>query len=267
MPLLFNRVKVATATTGTGTITLGAAETAFQTFAAAGAANLDLVRYIIEDGDAWEIGRGVYTSSGTTLTRVLLESSTGSLLNLSGSATVIITAVAEDLASGGWVKLADFSPSSQNNISLAQFDPDRFIDYKLAIHNWIPVTNNSHFRILTSTDGGSNYDTGASDYAWAQSISGIGTIDNLDGSLRLATQVNSAANVGISGEILILNPAGTSFTQVTARLTYLNVSSGTPAIVVSGGWRKSAADVNGVRISFTSGNISSGGGSFYGRLI
>ena len=100
MAVLANRVRVTTSTTGTGTITLGAAATNFQTFASGGVANGSVVRYLIEEGTNWEVGTGTYTASGTTLTRNPSESSGGgSAITLAGSAIVSIVAAAEDLTS------------------------------------------------------------------------------------------------------------------------------------------------------------------------
>ena len=98
MAKLFNRAKMTTATTGSGTVTLGSASNGFQTFAAAGVSNGDVVQYVIEEGANFEIGTGTYSSSGTSLTRSPTESSnSNNAITLAGQATVSITAVADDL--------------------------------------------------------------------------------------------------------------------------------------------------------------------------
>ena len=99
MVKLVNRAKVTTATTGAGTLTLGPAVDGFQSFAASGVTNGDTVRYVIEDGDAWEIGVGTFNAATQTLTRSPSQSSSGgSTVSLGGSAVVYVTATAEDFA-------------------------------------------------------------------------------------------------------------------------------------------------------------------------
>ena len=102
MVTLANRAKVATATTGTGTLTLGSAESGYQSFADAGVVDTDVVRYVIEDGTDWEIGTGTYTATGTTLSRTVLESSNAdAALNLTGAAAVFVSAIASDIVTPG----------------------------------------------------------------------------------------------------------------------------------------------------------------------
>lgn len=94
---LKNLARMTTATTGTGTITLGSATPGFLSFAGAGVSDGDVVRYAINDGANSEFGYGVYTASGTTLTRNV-ETSTNSNnpISLSGNAQVVITPSAQD---------------------------------------------------------------------------------------------------------------------------------------------------------------------------
>jgi hypothetical protein len=102
MAKITNRAKMtiaSVASSGTGTVTLGAAVTGYQTFAASGVANGDLVSYVIEDGTNWEIGNGTYTSSGTTLARttIIASSNSGSAITATNNGTVFIAFLASDL--------------------------------------------------------------------------------------------------------------------------------------------------------------------------
>ena len=100
MVKLVNRAKMSTATTGTGTITLGSAVAGYQSFADAGVSDGITVRYVIEEGNNWEIGTGVYTTSGTTLARTVLESNNSdAAITLAGAAEVYVTATSEDFGS------------------------------------------------------------------------------------------------------------------------------------------------------------------------
>ena len=90
--VLADRVQETTTTTGTGTVTLAGAVTGYQTFAAVGDGNSTY--YTIAGGTEWEVGIGTYTSSGTTLSRttVISSSNSGSLVTFSaGSKNVFVT--------------------------------------------------------------------------------------------------------------------------------------------------------------------------------
>jgi len=97
--VLADRVRETSITTGTGSVVLAGAYPSFQSFLVA-IGNGNTTYYAISNlslGE-WEVGVGTYTSSGNTLSRntVLSSSNSGSLVNFSaGSKDVICTQPAE----------------------------------------------------------------------------------------------------------------------------------------------------------------------------
>ena len=89
-----DRVQETWTGTGTGTITLEGAAVGFQSFSAIGNGNTTTYTIADASGSNWEVGIGTYTSSGTTLSRdtVLSSSNAGSLVNFSaGTKNVFVT--------------------------------------------------------------------------------------------------------------------------------------------------------------------------------
>jgi hypothetical protein len=225
MVVLVNRAKMGTATTGTGTITLGSAESGYQTFADAGVTNGQVVRYVIEDGTNWEIGSGTYTASGTTLSRTVSESSNaGSAINLSGSAVVYVSATAEDIPSlyaenpssptapsatgtnavaigsgasaGGYGFAAGLSASASGNYSVAiGRSASATQNYTTAIGYNSDADGSSSISIGLNTTAGSTYSTAlgvSSAGGGSQTATGLGAMA-LGGSYASGTDSFAAA--------------------------------------------------------------------------
>lgn len=92
----YDRVKASTATTGTGTITVGGALTGFRPFTVI--VDGDTVSYVITNGTNWEVGKGVWNNTAGTLSRSpFLSSNSNGLINLVGSSIVAVTVMASDL--------------------------------------------------------------------------------------------------------------------------------------------------------------------------
>ena len=92
--IVADRVQETTTTTGTGSVTLLGAVTGYQTFAVVGNSNTTYYCIADQGGANWEVGIGQYSTTGPTLARttVLSSSNAGALVNFTaGTKTVFVT--------------------------------------------------------------------------------------------------------------------------------------------------------------------------------
>ena len=120
--VLKDRIKQQSTTTGTGTVTLGAAYDGFSTFPTF-YSNGDEVYYTISNTETgiteWEVGRGTFNSAGPTLVRdtVLSSTNSGSLVSFSaGVKEVFVTYPAERAVTTD--DIGTIASQDANNVSI-----------------------------------------------------------------------------------------------------------------------------------------------------
>jgi hypothetical protein len=172
-------------------------------------------------------------------------------------------------SAGGLTFISNTDISSASTYDFTGFTAGSYEHYQLVLQNLIPATDAVHLWGRTSTDA-TNYDSGSSDYQWGgQGGNETSTTDTSDAQIELigdssaVTIGSDSTESGVSGFVWIFGPHTTSFTHIRSVLSYQNTSPyfGTAN---SAGVRMSAADVDGFRIMFSSGNIESGTITAYG---
>jgi hypothetical protein len=171
----------------------------------------------------------------------------------------------------GWIPLSSATASASSTIDFTSFINSDFSNYKFELHNIVPATDATTLYCRISTDSGSTWKSGASDYAWT-AVHNDGGTSNLGSSaadseieLNLAgSTLGNAAGENYNGELVLYNPSNASVYK-TFRMNAAVYSSVPKAgiIDVVGQYLATAA-INGVRFLMSSGNIASGTIRMYG---
>ena len=179
---------------------------------------------------------------------------------------------AKVLNPSGMVFISSQDASASATLDFTGFDASKYDGYMFVLGNVTPATDNVQLYMRTSTDGGSTYDAGSSDYRYGwnrqQMFATSPTNDYRSAGnsafVEIGVSIGNAANEdGWSGRVTLFCPHLAKVTFFEYSGSYVN--DATQYFRANGhAARASSADVDAVRFLFSSGNIASGTITMYG---
>ena len=184
---------------------------------------------------------------------------------------------------GSWArtklaKLSSVVASSSATVDFTSSIDSTYLNYLLLVNNLRPATDAVDLHLRITTDAGSTWKAGATDYMYVnedQVPSGGGQNTSSTGAAQIkATQgldsnhkLGSASDESSSWAFVISNPAD-SGKKCMIRWDGSFIGSGSstyPGGIISGmGFYKTAGAINGIRFLMSSGNITEGTFELYG---
>lgn len=217
---------------------------------------------------AWDVdGSALETfitlTANNTPTCALASGVTAVTQSASDNSTKIATTAYVDnaiSASGGsLINLASATVSGSAAVSFTSNIDTTYNKYMLAIIYMQPTTNSVYPILEVSTDGGSTWKTGASDYGYGfGNPPGGGAVSNAATGMLISNgsypQVNTAS-IAASGNIIMDNPGTTSWYTSFSGVLMIPLAGSKDSFYHAGAYNATTA-VNGVRIRYSSGNIT-----------
>ncbi len=179
----------------------------------------------------------------------------------------VVDYVAANLAGVAVISTQDLSSAASADFT--GFNASLYDAYLFVLQNVVPATDSANLLFRTSTDGGSTYDSGASDYRSASlGLTSLNAAANQNGNgddaITLALSVGSdTGEDGVSGELRMPGPHLAQTTRASWDLNLIG-PTGVFVTLTGSGIRDSQADVDAVRFLFSSGNIETGTITMYG---
>lgn len=159
------------------------------------------------------------------------------------------------ITSGALIKIGS-TVTASNNAAIDFTLPGGYSEYQIHLRNFVPASDAVNLYCRTSTNGGSSFDAGASDYAYTGTATAA--------QISMATSVGSdPTENGCSGVVRIINPGTANYVHILYDIMQVD-STGTLARISGSARRLTSADVDAIRFLFSSGNVESGESTLYG---
>jgi hypothetical protein len=162
-----------------------------------------------------------------------------------------------------WVKVSQTTLSATASAVSFTGLSTTYSQYRIALVGVGPTTSDVGILVTTSTNNGSSYDTGASDYQWARWDLDTGSATTSSGhstaaaniSVRSAGSSNGCGNTEtMDGTISVVDPAVSGYTHVYFHSVW-QMTGGEFLVVKGSGYRASTTVVNAIQLAWESGNF------------
>jgi len=264
----------------TANYTVAASDTHVNVDATAGVITITLPAAASSSGQ-----RVVVTKTDASVNSVIVDANGSELI--AGSLTLTLFTQYQSLVlicdGSGWLVegglprkqlIQTLVASSSATLDFAIGIDSAFNSYEFVLSNVIPATDASSLYVRTSSNAGSSYDAGASDYHFigaAYNSSGVSAIGNSTGAAfgyiagtSGVYSVDNASTSGVSGVMHVTNPSSTAAYKLLMTDTNYVGDGGTINRFIGSTHRRSTSAINAIRFLFSSGNIASGSISLYG---
>jgi len=174
----------------------------------------------------------------------------------------------------GRLLLQSVTASASATMDFTFFDNAIYRYYEFELENVKPTTDGADLYVRTSTDGGSTYDAGASDYGSAGivyaaggAVTGLGSgaATHIPLNPSAAGLGNAAGERGMTGTLKLSNAGLAAQARILFNGMYDNQSNAM-VWVSSGGHRVADQDTTALRFLMSSGTIASGTIRMYGLI-
>lgn len=214
-----------------------------------------------------------YVSPDGKLTQAGVEAIQGQLDEGSTATTALTTRVTTIEGYARRVPLATKTASASATLDFTEFNNAVYRAYEFEFENVIPATDSTSFWARFSTNGGSSYDAGASDYASINYAASTGSaafsFSNSAGAAQILMTFpndvgNAAGEEGVTGTAWLRRATvGSVRTRLQFEFNYENPTG--LLVTLNGKARRNTAQVtDAIRFLFSSGNIASGTIRMYG---
>ncbi len=162
--------------------------------------------------------------------------------------------------------IASVTASNSANISFTGFDNSKYVRYFFVFDRLMPASNGASIYCRTSSNGGSSYDSGSTDYHGFNGTTDSAQIDILTGNgiggdtnedgMSVIVQVYQPHNTAVATSVY---PNEGVWVNTEPMAYYRADYTGS-----LGGIRAVAANVNAIQFYFSTGNMASGNIKMYG---